>query len=151
MVITLGSVPLNCSHVVAAARPGVAFRSVSRVRDICISLLRDVLAERGVQQRPLAVTLQELATAYLRHASHIIINPPRMSWRRLSGVYTVRCRSGTGSSAGNTVPGYLMTRRRRNAFRRRRAVSWLIGHVIAAHMIMSALSSLHQETSDAAQ
>ena len=33
---------------------------LSQVRDLCISLLRDVMSERGVQQRPLASTLQEL-------------------------------------------------------------------------------------------
>ncbi len=33
---------------------------LSPVRDLCINLLRDVMSERGVQQRPLASTLQEL-------------------------------------------------------------------------------------------
>ncbi|MFU0855448.1 FUSC family protein, partial [Kluyvera cryocrescens] len=33
---------------------------LSQVRDMCISLLRDVMSERGVQQRPLATTLLEL-------------------------------------------------------------------------------------------
>ncbi len=61
MVITLGSGTaelLACG--VAAARPESRSDPLSRVRDICISLLRDVMSERGVQQRPLAVTLQEL-------------------------------------------------------------------------------------------
>ena len=34
--------------------------SLAQVRDLCINLLRDVMSERGVQQRPLASTLQEL-------------------------------------------------------------------------------------------
>lgn len=33
---------------------------LSQVRDNCISMLRDVMSERGVQQRPLSVTLAEL-------------------------------------------------------------------------------------------
>jgi uncharacterized membrane protein YccC len=33
---------------------------LSQVRDVCISLLRDVMSERGVQQRPLEATLNEL-------------------------------------------------------------------------------------------
>ena len=33
---------------------------IAQVRDLCINLLRDVMSERGVQQRPLASTLQEL-------------------------------------------------------------------------------------------
>ncbi len=61
------------------------------VRDILLSLLRDVMS-CAAQQRPLAVTLQELQRI-CDTLPHIIINPPRMSWRRLFGVYTVRCRS----------------------------------------------------------
>lgn len=56
-----GVVLLNCSHVVWQLRAWESRSDpLSRVRDICISLLRDVMSERGVQQRPLAVTLQEL-------------------------------------------------------------------------------------------
>lgn len=56
-----GVVLLNCSHVVWQLRAWEARSDpLSRVRDICISLLHDVMSERGVQQRPLATTLQEL-------------------------------------------------------------------------------------------
>lgn len=56
-----GVVLLNCSHVVWQLR---AWETRSdplvRVRDVCIALLRDVMSERGVQQRPLNATLKEL-------------------------------------------------------------------------------------------
>ncbi|POT57486.1 fusaric acid resistance protein [Citrobacter amalonaticus] len=56
-----GVVLLNCSHVVWQLRAWESRSDpLSRVRDVCISLLRDVMSERGVQQRPLATTLQEL-------------------------------------------------------------------------------------------
>ncbi|HEM7854814.1 TPA: FUSC family protein [Citrobacter koseri] len=56
-----GVVLLNCSHVVWQLRAWETRSDpLSRVRDICIALLRDVMSERGVQQRPLATTLQEL-------------------------------------------------------------------------------------------
>lgn len=56
-----GVVLLNCSHVVWQLRAWESRSDpLSRVRDVCISLLRDVMSERGVQQRPLAATLGEL-------------------------------------------------------------------------------------------
>ena len=61
LVITLGVVLLNCSHVVWQLRTREARSDpLARVRDVCISLLRDVMSERGVQQRPLNATLSEL-------------------------------------------------------------------------------------------
>lgn len=56
-----GVVLLNCSHVVWQLR-GWQSRSdpLSNVRDICIHTLRDVMSERGVQQRPLGEALREL-------------------------------------------------------------------------------------------
>lgn len=56
-----GVVLLNCSHVVWQLREWETRSDpLSQVRDLCISLLRDVMSERGVQQRPLASTLREL-------------------------------------------------------------------------------------------
>ncbi len=56
-----GVVLLNCSHVVWQLRDWESRSDpLSQVRDMCISLLRDVMSERGVQQRPLAATLEEL-------------------------------------------------------------------------------------------
>ncbi|HAT7591334.1 FUSC family protein [Citrobacter sp. TBCS-15] len=56
-----GVVLLNCSHVVWQLRTWEARSDpLARVRDVCISLLRDVMSERGVQQRPLNATLSEL-------------------------------------------------------------------------------------------
>jgi uncharacterized membrane protein YccC len=50
-----GVVLLNCSHVVWQLRDWEARSDpLSKVRDLCLSLLRDVMSERGVQQRPLA-------------------------------------------------------------------------------------------------
>lgn len=45
---------------VATAHWEVRSDPLARVRDVCISLLRDVMSERGVQQRPLNATLSEL-------------------------------------------------------------------------------------------
>ena len=60
-----GVVLLNCSHVVWQLR-GWDTRSdpLGQVRDLCISLLRNVMSERGVQQRPLASALGELQRIY---------------------------------------------------------------------------------------
>jgi uncharacterized membrane protein YccC len=56
-----GVVLLNCSHVVWQLRAWETRSDpLSRVRDICITTLRDVMSERGVRQRPLAVALAEL-------------------------------------------------------------------------------------------
>lgn len=56
-----GVVLLNCSHVVWQLRSWETRSDpLSQVRDVCIHTLRDVMSERGVQQRSLATTLQEL-------------------------------------------------------------------------------------------
>jgi len=56
-----GVVLLNCSHVVWQLRDWETRSDpLSRVRDVAVSLLRDIMSERGVQQRPLATTLDEL-------------------------------------------------------------------------------------------
>ncbi|WP_151995860.1 FUSC family protein [Buttiauxella massiliensis] len=56
-----GVVLLNCSHVVWQLRVWETRSDpLSQVRDVCIHTLRDVMSERGVQQRSLAATLQEL-------------------------------------------------------------------------------------------
>lgn len=52
---------LNCSHVVWQLREWEIRSDVlANVRDICIALLRDVMSERGVQQRTLSATQAEL-------------------------------------------------------------------------------------------
>jgi len=56
-----GVVLLNCSHVVWQLRDWETRSDpLARVRDVAVSLLRDIMSERGVQQRPLAATLDEL-------------------------------------------------------------------------------------------
>lgn len=56
-----GVVLLNCSHVVWALRAWEARSDpLSQVRDICISTLRNVMSERGIQKKPLGVALIEL-------------------------------------------------------------------------------------------
>lgn len=56
-----GVVLLNCSHVVWQLREWETRSDpLSRVRDICIAHLRNVMSERGVNQRQLANTLQQL-------------------------------------------------------------------------------------------
>ncbi|XES82452.1 FUSC family protein [Franconibacter pulveris] len=66
-----GVVLLNCSHVAWQLR-GWEARSdpLSRVRDNCIATLRDVMSEKGVQQRSLAVALNELERVYTVLAKH---------------------------------------------------------------------------------
>lgn len=56
-----GVVLLNCSHVVWQLRDWETRSDpLQKVRDICIGLLRNVMSERGVQQRPLVSALTEL-------------------------------------------------------------------------------------------
>jgi len=56
-----GVVLLNCSHVVWQLRDWETRSDpLAQVRDVAVSLLRDIMSERGVQQRPLAATLDEL-------------------------------------------------------------------------------------------
>ncbi|AXF65066.1 FUSC family protein [Leclercia sp. W17] len=56
-----GVVLLNCSHVVWQLRDWETRSDpLARVRDVAVSLLRDIMSERGVQQRPLTATLDEL-------------------------------------------------------------------------------------------
>ncbi|MFE4109880.1 FUSC family protein [Kosakonia sp. YIM B13611] len=56
-----GVVLLNCSHVVWQLRSWeIRSDPLAKVRELCIVLLRDVMSERGVQQRTLSATLAEL-------------------------------------------------------------------------------------------
>lgn len=56
-----GVVLLNCSHVVWQLRDWeIRSDPLAKVRELCIVLLRDVMSERGVQQRTLSATLGEL-------------------------------------------------------------------------------------------
>lgn len=56
-----GVVLLNCSHVVWQLREWETRSDpLSRVRDLCIAQLRDVMSERGVDQHHLTSTLQQL-------------------------------------------------------------------------------------------
>lgn len=66
-----GIVLLNSSHVVWRLR-GWETRAdpLSQVRDMCITLLRNVMSERGVQQRPLASALGELQRIYTALGHH---------------------------------------------------------------------------------
>lgn len=60
-VLRWGVVLLNCTHVVWQLRDWETRSDpLSRVRDICIASLRNIMSERGVQQRSLAATLAEL-------------------------------------------------------------------------------------------
>ena len=80
-----GVVLLNCSHVVWQLRDWEARSDpLSKVRDLCLSLLRDVMSERGVQQRPLAVTLGELqriCDALARHHQPAARELASLIWR----------------------------------------------------------------------
>ncbi len=80
-----GVVLLNCSHVVWQLR-GWETRSdpLSRVRDRAIGLLRDVMSERGVQQRSLKATLAELeriCTALGQHHQPAARELASLIWR----------------------------------------------------------------------
>lgn len=103
-----GVVLLNCSHVVWQLRDWESRSDpLSRVRDNCISLLRGVMSERGVQQnhwRPHLKNYSEFATAL-----PVIINLPPENWRQLSGGCTARFR---------------------NLSKHRRKVRWLLNYLI---------------------
>lgn len=56
-----GVVLLNCTHVVWQLREWETRSDpLAQVRDVCLTLLKDVMSERGVQQRPLTASLKEL-------------------------------------------------------------------------------------------
>ena len=66
-----GIVLLNSSHVVWRLRDWETRADpLSQVRDLCITLLRNVMSERGVQQRPLASALAELQRIYTALGHH---------------------------------------------------------------------------------
>ncbi|SNY74484.1 FUSC family protein [Enterobacter sp. CC120223-11] len=77
-----GVVLLNCSHVVWQLRDWETRSDpLVQVRDLCISLLRDVMSERGVQQRPLASALTELQRIYETLGHH-----PQPAARELASI-----------------------------------------------------------------
>ncbi len=77
-----GVVLLNCSHVVWQLRKWDARSDpLSQVRDICLGLLRNVMSERGVQLRPLAVTLAEL-----QRICDVLARHPQPAARELASV-----------------------------------------------------------------
>lgn len=66
-----GVVLLNCSHVVWQLRIWETRADpLAQVRNICLSLLRDVMSERGVQQRPLLSALNEMQHIYQTLGTH---------------------------------------------------------------------------------
>ncbi|XNN30041.1 hypothetical protein ACLK2F_09315 [Escherichia coli] len=74
---------LNCSHVSGNCDWESRSDPFSPVRDNCISLLRGVMSERGIQQKSLAATLEELQR--ICDSLTVIIDLPPVSWRQLSG------------------------------------------------------------------
>jgi uncharacterized membrane protein YccC len=80
-----GVVLLNCSHVVWQLRKWDARSDpLSQVRDLCLTLLRDVMNERGVQQRPLAATLaefQRISETLARHHQPAARELAAVIWR----------------------------------------------------------------------
>ncbi|HCT4978074.1 TPA: FUSC family protein [Salmonella enterica] len=104
-----GVVLLNCSHVVWQLRAWESRSDpLSRVRDICISLLRDVMSERGVQQRPLAVTLQELqriCDTLAHHHQPAAHELAAIIWRLHCSLSQLE----QAPAQGTLSPGYLMT------------------------------------------
>ncbi len=80
-----GVVLINCSHVVWQLRDWQARSDpLSRVRDVCIATLRDVMSERGVRPRPLAESLAELlkmCDALSRHPSPAARELAGIIWR----------------------------------------------------------------------
>ncbi|WES66361.1 FUSC family protein [Superficieibacter sp. HKU1] len=83
-----GVVLLNCTHVVWQLREWETRSDpLARVRDICVGLLRDVMSERGVQQRPLAATLKEL-----QHISDTLSRHHQPAARELAAiVWRLQC------------------------------------------------------------
>ena len=80
-----GVVLLNCSHVVWQLRSWETRSDpLTRVRDTCLGLLRDVMSERGVQHRLLGTTLAELqriCDALARHHQPAARDLASIVWR----------------------------------------------------------------------
>lgn len=80
-----GVVLLNCSHVVWQLREWEARSDpLSRVRDVCITLLHNVMSERGVLKQPLTSALAELqrmCDALSRHHNPDARNLAGIIWR----------------------------------------------------------------------
>ncbi len=93
---------------VAAARLGVAFRSAFPGAGYLYILLRDVMSERGVQQRPLAVTLQELqriCDTLAHHHQPAAHELAAIIWRLHCSLSQLE----QAPAQGTLSPGYLMT------------------------------------------
>lgn len=77
-----GVVLLNCSHVVWHLRDWQAGTvPLEKVRDACVSLLRDVMSTRGIRQKPLVVALQQL-----QHICDVLAQHPSADSRELAAI-----------------------------------------------------------------
>ncbi|EHM46385.1 FUSC family protein [Yokenella regensburgei] len=99
-----GVVLLNCSHVVWQLRSWESRSDpLSQVRDMCITLLRDVMSERGVRQRPLAASLQELqriCDALSRHHQPAARELGTLIWRLYCSLSQLEQAPAEGSISG---------------------------------------------------
>lgn len=102
-----GVVLLNCSHVVWQLRKWEARSDpLTQVRDLCLSLLRDVMSERGVQQRPLTVTLAELqriCDALARHHQPAARELAAVIWRLHCSLSQLELAPTAGSIESSTT------------------------------------------------
>ncbi len=80
-----GVVLLNCSHIVWQLRKWQARSDpLSVVREVCIRCLKGIMTEKGVQQKSLDATLQELlrmSTALSRHPEKAAQDLAGLIWR----------------------------------------------------------------------
>ncbi|RPH29972.1 FUSC family protein [Buttiauxella warmboldiae] len=99
-----GVVLLNCSHVVWQLRAWETRSDpLSRVRDVGIETLKDVMSEGGVQQRSLAAslqTLQQLADTLARHHSHAARELAGIIWRLYCSLSQLEQAAPAGTLAG---------------------------------------------------
>lgn len=77
-----GVVLLNCSHVVWQLREWQRRSDpLSQVRDVCLTLLRDVMSTHGVQQKPLAAALEQL-----QHICTVLAKHPGLAAQELASI-----------------------------------------------------------------
>lgn len=97
-----GVVVLNCSYVVWALRDWETRSDpLSQVRDVCISLLRNVMNRDGVQQKPLTLALQQL-----QHICDVLIthhNPA--AWELAAIIWRLYCALSQLQQAQGDVAG----------------------------------------------
>ncbi|MBL7635202.1 FUSC family protein [Atlantibacter hermannii] len=106
-----GVVLLNCSHVVWALRAWEARSDpLAQVRDVCISTLRNVMSERGIQKKPLGVALNELqryAEVLARRNDPAAVELAALIWRLYCSLKQLE-QAPTADNPANGAPAAIL-------------------------------------------